>query len=464
MISNEEMKKIIDIVGRNWGDEQKNKYRYIMTCNIEVAILELKAIRDRYKNTQPLPEWYRWLVHFVIYEYLSKPDSTMTQSDILKRIGLVADIFTKHWFMYSPNFYIKQKDYAQINLGYATDEVESNKNYLGLLHYIISSADVVTDTFIDVFGKKGLVPAICANGFKHRYVFGVEKKLLVFQDAIKCPVKVFKYISEIQKEIEKFDNFYDRFETIKYLRGIYYFRGFELKENIYRLAAEYYFVSFFSSDYWENLQQEKGDFGENVITEDRIPIKRIKDFLNLTKEDFESLSYVYRRIKLDTTNFYEEFFVKYKYFNRKLNKRELLYLDVPKYIEENERFDFEMDDYIIITNKLCYCEGNWILAWKNPIKEDLDKQLVLKTIEEIFECFYKAEEKGYNKKIYVYKFRGNNKNVSNRIVFISNIDAEKIHIDLLRNKYGDYDSGKICKENFDNFYDTSLKYLHGEYR
>ena len=82
MISNEEMEKIIDIVGRNWGDEQKNKYRYIMTCDIENAITELKAIRDTYKNTQPLPEWYRWLVHFVIYEYLSKTDSIMTQSEL----------------------------------------------------------------------------------------------------------------------------------------------------------------------------------------------------------------------------------------------------------------------------------------------------------------------------------------------------------------------------------------------
>lgn len=48
------------------------------------------------------------LVYCVIYQYLSSDEACLSQSDLLKKMGLPADEFTKHWDMYSldlPLFY-----------------------------------------------------------------------------------------------------------------------------------------------------------------------------------------------------------------------------------------------------------------------------------------------------------------------------------------------------------------------
>ena len=68
-----------------------------------------------------------------------------------------------------------------------------------MIHHIICSADICTDSIVDVFGKFGLVPALCANGYKHKVVCVNEKDYFLFnilQDALKKPVKLYKIIEK----------------------------------------------------------------------------------------------------------------------------------------------------------------------------------------------------------------------------------------------------------------------------
>ena len=80
-----------------------------------------------------------------------------------------------------------------------------NPIYRAMIHHIICGADICTDSIIDVFGKFGLVPALCANGYKHKVVCVNEKDYFLFsilQDALKKPVKVYKIIGKLQHYLE----------------------------------------------------------------------------------------------------------------------------------------------------------------------------------------------------------------------------------------------------------------------
>lgn len=70
--------------------------------------------------------------------------------------------------MYSPNMKIQQEEYDNLCLPFNYAQVECNSIYRAMIHHIICSAVVPTDTIVDAFGKFGLVSALCANGYKIR--------------------------------------------------------------------------------------------------------------------------------------------------------------------------------------------------------------------------------------------------------------------------------------------------------
>ena len=56
-----------------------------------------------------------------------------------------------------------------------------------------------------MFGKMGLVPLFCANGYSNRIVLLARRnyhQLVQFQNALKKPVKVYKHIKAFTKTIE----------------------------------------------------------------------------------------------------------------------------------------------------------------------------------------------------------------------------------------------------------------------
>lgn len=166
--------------------------------------IEGKAI---YKDKKFLPDWVKYLVYVVIYQYLSsnrKPK--YTQSTLLKEMGLYTDIFgKKNWNMYSPDMKNEQAKFETIDLPFNHAEIETNKIYRAMIHHMICYSKVLTDNFVDVFGKMGLISALCANGYNSAQTWLDDrdyKILLIFKHALKKKDKVLKVLEEIRYEAQ----------------------------------------------------------------------------------------------------------------------------------------------------------------------------------------------------------------------------------------------------------------------
>lgn len=133
----------------------KAECQEILGLDIENACERIKGLRQVYAKRQTAGLWFRLLVYCVIYQYLSGAKASLLQSEILKRMGLPPDEFKKHWDMSSPDFEIRKGYFPNIKTDFARDEVESDRVYVAMIHYLVGQADVVTDTFVDVFGKMG---------------------------------------------------------------------------------------------------------------------------------------------------------------------------------------------------------------------------------------------------------------------------------------------------------------------
>lgn len=152
------------------------------------------------------PEWFKIVVWRIIYNEL-KTNPQARQTELIEdNINLPKDVFgKKYWNMYSPDMKLQQERYNNLFLPFNYAQVECNPIYRAMIHHIICSADICTDSIVDVFGKFGLVPALCANGYKHKVVCVNEKDYFLFnilQDALKKPVKLYKIIEKVRKYFE----------------------------------------------------------------------------------------------------------------------------------------------------------------------------------------------------------------------------------------------------------------------
>lgn len=182
--SNKEDIDIDDII----GNIKKNAFQILDESDIENTCKQIKEVinityKDKketvkllYPDKNSLPKWIRELVYITIYQYLSTEVATTklqyTQSQLLEKMGLYADIFReKHWNIYSPDMKIEQNKYSIIKLPFNHSEVEGNEIYRAMIHYMTCFSAVRTDTFVDMFGKLGVIPALCTrNVMKRRYV------------------------------------------------------------------------------------------------------------------------------------------------------------------------------------------------------------------------------------------------------------------------------------------------------
>ena len=152
----------------------------------------IKEIRQQYGVGQSIPEWLRMLTFRLIYDYLSieyekkmeydskeenrkkrKFYKMPTQISLLEALGLNKKVFdkTSSWNMYSPEMKLRQSKYKALSIPFTYAETETKPMYVAMLHHIISESRIITDTFVDVFGKMGYVPAFCAEGYAKKVMF-----------------------------------------------------------------------------------------------------------------------------------------------------------------------------------------------------------------------------------------------------------------------------------------------------
>lgn len=417
---------------------------------------DLLEIRNIYINTQSLPEWFRKLVYLVVYNELSMNRGNLNQTDILKQLNLSPDIFTKHWNMYSPEFELKQKRFIEIDFNFGKDEIESNRANVALIHYIVSNATIQTDTFIDIFGKNGIIPAVCARGYKNRICLITDERIAIFNEGLLQPVKVYNFIKSYQKEIDNRQSYKDKYKYIIEHRDIYYYSLNKDDKN--KASAEYYLCSYFHSKYWENSIQDKVVYKDEIsgrnevfkeIREEQVPINKIKDFLNLKKDDFKFLNALYKGIQFKNVDFTE--LLKNMAASYYSSKNCFLYIDIPKITIEEDRYSFSYGKYLNMINLLGSHIGNFILSWKTVYEiSDLDR---IKQVERVLLYIKKLQEE-LGKKLYVYKYRQMNRNSADSIVFISDVFVEDFDNYEIKSKYNIAD-GSFIIEDFDTFYNMN---------
>lgn len=518
-----------DVKGNNQDIIENTRLIISQILSSTSVIHQCREIRDSFVNIYNerkfLPTWIKYLVYVVIYNYLENNKTPKyTQSYLLEEMGLYADIFgKKNWCMYSPDMKIRQAKYTTTTLPLNHAEVESNEIFRAMIHYMVCYSAVYTDTFVDMFGKLGLVPALCANGYTGVQVWLDEKnykELLIFASALEKSKKVSKILDDYIYSIKTAD---DKIAKTQYYIGqamvneIKVLNNMKIEVEIYQFAALYIIQQYFTPEYWldgnlmklseeleeygaitsNNTNSNTGGFKECLTTglKDNLTANNIANFTRMKfynsfkseKEikDFkknggqlinlEILSKAYKakrfspirvKIKEKIDEMFDECNYEYSHeIESKICSNALLYIDIPKYLREDKRFDFDIVWYLKIFSILKAHKGDWILTWKNYVEfssDRLGKQRVDsiyndiytqdKIIPSVFDYNNPSPIGGYkqNRMAYLYKILGNiskdrqlyvfrykdcDKNHPNSIIFITTINIPNITCEEFELKY-----------------------------
>lgn len=559
--------------------------RFVRTSIFEST----EGIQGKYK--EKTPKWICMLVNMVINKHINEAKNYYSQPTLLAEMSLYDDIFgKKNWCMYSPYMKICQAKYKSLELPFNHSEIESNDIFRAMIHHMVCYSTVLTGAFVDMFGKLGVIPATCANGYKSRQVWLDEnnyKILCVFLLALEKKDNVCKILKELQYEIKHAvemvekenekgeiikENIVNEEHNVSRLIGLAV--GLELniknmtKEqvhnnivnkgswgfDIYKFAACFIIQQYFASEYWmdsrlskvykDKIKSEGSEicdldlmvnkyqfelFDENKQEDikdkkflsaelvSRITTQRVNAFV---KEDFSKIiDYLYDSYK--AKGFFIENIDAITAINTMDNlfcltelddTFDLLYVDVPKFIREQERFEFSTEEYLILFDVLGKYKGDWILTWKNfveifngLVKEDNwhylsrtrrkiipvseyewsfyeDTEQVEETDEVDEDCLCLNEHMGrrllsmYNelkevnkiRPLYVFSYKSDDKNHPNSIVFITTIDFADISDSDFQSKYNvSFENrdktqiiGRLTKLKYDDFYINVTKYLH----
>lgn len=339
---------------------------------------------------------------------VSKAVDGVCQSNILEKMfGLPKDVFgKKYWNMYSPDSKIRQEKYSDLQLPFNYAQVECNSVYRAMIHHMITGADVSTDTVVDIFGKFGLAAALCAGGYKYKIVCLNEQK--------------------------------------------------------------YIFICLcFAPEYWveTNLEVKNNKMVTGWLDDEKTYKKCVTDFVKLSQEDFVAFAKKFSELKFVNCDISRVIDIIRKnadnqnYSSGDIQKF-LLYIDVPKYIKEYQRFGFDGTMMISLLKMLHHYEGNWIMTWSTFLQKGLNDENptlydMLYTQQEMQSDIYIAhgnyerfEEKVpvkviYNmfdmidkdKNLFVFIYRDKNKNKQQNIVFVTDIDFDEIDCESFFRKY-----------------------------
>lgn len=369
--------------------------------NIEAACKQVcdwvEVLRDKKIQFLEFPSWFRKIIYNLVYRHLNQKDGhKYNQTDLLEQMNLPKDVFKpRYWNMYSPDMKIRQSQYECISLPFNYAEVECNEIHRALIHYMICQADILTDTIVDLFGKMGLVPALCANGYSYRKAFATGdkyKELVLFQRALKKPVKLYKRIKDMQyylsrrsykEQIKVIPEFLERSQlhTMTLIKSVTVeqVESYSLEmqdEGIYSWAADYFYRLCFTPEYWLDCKRIVDNGVVTTWTDtSKVSHKQIERFISMTREEFLKFAELYvKKVKLVNNgaknciyDIREESL--YYALNKYIGVRDLLYIDPPKYIREEKRFYFTTQDQLVLLDMLMRHEGNWILVWKMYVEK-----------------------------------------------------------------------------------------------
>ncbi|PWE83311.1 hypothetical protein [Agathobacter rectalis] len=457
----------------------------------------VKEIRHQFRVGQSIPEWLRMLTFRLIYDYLSieyekkmeydskeenrkkrKFYKMPTQISLLEALGLNKKVFdrTSSWNMYSPEMKLRQSKYKALSIPFTYAETETKPIYVAMLHHIISESRIITDTFVDVFGKMGYVPAFCAEGYAKKVMFTPNADLFkkYYKGITDNPIKTYDLIQrygDIAKEIlgsldglrgrAKLEEFERRFYDYKAVRVLCSIKEPETKKNddcnkkmsetkaddFCEYAALKFCDMCFNMPYWKQGSIIDGEYVQRFDSQkaiNKVFEITLDDFLayaNALKkvdcrnaDDFEVVQhFLYNYDNLDDIDISEQEFEKiFKKLN--LDKKSLLYVDIPKY-KEYDRYD--LDNYSDgetalkieenIMSFLFRYEGDWIMTLKEYSLGDKKAHNHYNDIIRILRTFHR--------KLYIYKCSIEDPNISTSISFATTINFDMLLAEEFEDKY-----------------------------
>lgn len=468
----------------------------------------IKEIRQQFGVGQSIPEWLRMLTFRLIYDYLSieyekkiaydskeenrkkrKFYKMPTQISLLEALGLNKKVFdrTSSWKMYSPEMKLRQSRYKALSIPFTYAETETKPIYVAMLHHIISESRVATDTFVDVFGKMGYVPAFCAEGYAKKVMLTPNADLFTkyYKGITDNPIKTYELIQgygDIAKEIlesldglrgrDKLNEFERRFYDYKAVRVLCGIKEPETKKNDdcsikapkkedddcdkkmsekekadYEYAALKFCDMCFNMPYWKQGSIIDGEYVQRFDSQ-----KAINKVFEITLDDFLTYAnalkkvdcrnaddfgvvqdFLYNYDNLDDIDISEQEFEKiFKKLN--LDKKSLLYVDIPKY-KEYDRYDLDnySDDETAlkieenIMSFLFRYEGDWIMTLKEYSLGDKKAHNHYNDIIRILRTFHR--------KLYIYKCSIEDPNISTGTSFVTTINFDMLLAEKFEDKY-----------------------------
>lgn len=235
---------------------------------------DICKIRQEFGVKRSIPEWMRMLTFRLVYDAMVL-DENAKQEELLKALGFNKKVFDgTSWQMYSPDMKLRQSKFNPVNFPFSYAEVESNPIYVAMLHHLVSEARIVTNTFVDVFGKMGYVPAFCANGYAHKLIFTDSSKefLQYYYGLTDKPTKAYKvlchyqnWLAEVQKDekstASRKDNFIEEnfrdYVTVAMSSNVY---ELDKDEDFYEYAIIKFCNMCFSKPYWEKRNIDDEDY------------------------------------------------------------------------------------------------------------------------------------------------------------------------------------------------------------
>lgn len=306
----------------------------------------------------------------------------------------------------------------------------------------------------------------------------------LLQDVMRKPVKFYKMIDEERKylEIKLADNeIKDIMKSqIQHLGQIKVLVYYGVRKNVggqysyestgytKEQIAKYIFICLcFAPEYWveTNLEVKNNKMVTGWLDDEKTYKKCVTNFVKLSQEDFVAFAKKFSELKFVNCDISRVIDIIRKnadnqnYSSGDIQKC-LLYIDVPKYIKEYQRFGFDGTMMISLLKMLHHYEGNWIMTWSTFLQKGLNDENptlydMLYTQQEMQSDIYIAhgnyerfEEKVpvkviYNmfdmidkdKNLFVFIYRDKNKNKQQNIVFVTDIDFDEIDCESFFRKY-----------------------------
>lgn len=143
-------------------------------------------------------------------------------------------------------------------------------------------------------------------------------------------------------------------------------------------AAYYIIQNIITPGYWEDKNLTVVEDEDKKTSHIRSTLKNVsaRKIRNFAKNYFDVGIQRYAEA-LKTTKACTIRYVDVKeYLEYPHNMRALLYIDPPKYLREEKRFQFGYDGYCNLFAMLRVYEGDWILVWKNYVEKSAGKESI----------------------------------------------------------------------------------------